>query len=163
MDARPIAEMDHGAGWWCRDRTEQECVVDDKIDEPVSVWLDRALACVGADGAVDWAALAGVGFAHDLVLARRLVASHSHRDGGLVVCNVSAEHDGRAPERFDVEVHRGTFLSPRQSTQRRPRHARGAGSRPISRLFAAATMLWQDWWPWRRRGCRRRCTRAAQI
>lgn len=112
MDARLIAEMDHGAGWWCRDRTEQECVVDDKIDEPVSVWLDRALACVGADGAVDWAALAGVGFAHDLVLARRLVASHSHRDGGLVVCNVSAEHDGRAPERFDVEVHRGTFFEP---------------------------------------------------
>lgn len=112
MDARLIAEMDRGPGWWCRDRTEWECIIDDKIDEPVSVWLDRALACVSADGAVDWAALAGVGFAHDLVLARRLVAFHSHRDGGLVVCNVSAEHDGRASERFNVEVHRGTFFEP---------------------------------------------------
>nr|UMO78632.1 hypothetical protein [Pandoravirus belohorizontensis] len=112
MDARLIAEMARGAGWWCHGRTECECIVDDKIDEPISVWLDRALACVAADGTVDWAALAGVGFAHDLVLARRLVASHSHRDGGLVVCGVSADHDGRAPERFDVEVHRGTFFEP---------------------------------------------------
>ncbi|AGO82712.1 hypothetical protein pdul_cds_591 [Pandoravirus dulcis] len=112
MDARLIAEMGRGAGWWCRERTEWERIIDDKVDEPVSVWLDRALACVAADGAVDWAALAGVGFTHDLVLARRLVASHSHRDGGLVVCNVSAEHDGRASERFNVEVHRGTFLEP---------------------------------------------------
>lgn len=112
MDARLATEMNRGAGWWCRDRTEWECVVDDKTDEPISVWLDRALACVTGDGAVDWAALAGVGFAHDLVLARRLVASHSHRDDGLVVCNVGADRDGRGWEPFSIEVHRGTFCEP---------------------------------------------------
>ena len=41
----------------------------------VQVWLQRTLACVACDGTVDACALAAVEFAHDLHVARTIVAS----------------------------------------------------------------------------------------
>ncbi|AGO82714.2 hypothetical protein pdul_cds_593 [Pandoravirus dulcis] len=41
----------------------------------VQVWLQRTLACVACDGTVDARALAAVEFAHDLHIARTVIAS----------------------------------------------------------------------------------------
>ncbi|AGO84515.2 hypothetical protein psal_cds_627 [Pandoravirus salinus] len=98
---------DGGASWWCCGRGSCECVAaDPPTDGPLSAWLQRALGCVSPQGVVDWPALLGVGFAHDLALARRLVAAHAHPDDGISVDHVFARHDSH-PLRINVlgETH----------------------------------------------------------
>ncbi|AJF97790.1 hypothetical protein TW95_gp1056 [Pandoravirus inopinatum] len=96
-----------GASWWCCGRESCECIAaDPPTDGPPLVWLQRALACVSPQGVVDWPALLGVGFAHDLALARRLVAAHAHPDDGISINNVFARRDSH-PLRINVlgETH----------------------------------------------------------
>jgi hypothetical protein len=92
--------------WWCNDRPDYDRPFDPVQDEPVTVWLERALACVGDDGVVDRPALLGVGFAHDVVLARRFVSGRA----GKHWAQVEGVWSKTGPV-FRVEVLGETYLN----------------------------------------------------